>query len=362
MTYSDFVKFITMEQLDLNMKEIPEPAQPAPAKLVEEPVARPVLTQPVSVIPNQPESLSKVLATYKLHICNALLATDPTVTGFCSSWEFESIIQRLSSVNSAEVRLFLGIYDPLGTGRFNYFSLLADICNQVAKEEKARAQLSYESFINRPLDPLPGQESLFLPPAPAPAAPIPAHPAPTRPFAQTHQPHTIPVVPSRADEFVQKISLKMEQVFGSSQSCYQKWRGYSGSLGAQQLMAGANRDFGLDMTVEEAQEIVDRYGSGTLTPGTFQKMLGAGADADAAQRKRQQSYELDDNEKCMMHIARQGKGKRWRDCFDVETPEHIVQGLKKNAVYVLLTDFRPCFLKYGKEGMIEKIQEFMDAL
>jgi hypothetical protein len=154
----------------------------------------------------------------------------------------------------------------------------------------------------------------------------------------------------------------MTEVFESSGSCFNKWRGYARSLGPQEFVVGAKRDFKIDMTVQEAQEIIDRF-SGNLTLGTFLKMVGAGADAASAQVKAVNLAQLDDNEKTLLHIARQAKGKDWEGVFQIaNTVEHIVPSLKKLSIYILGSDLRPCLTKYGKDGVVNKIQGFVAAL
>jgi hypothetical protein len=180
---------------------------------------------------------------------------------------------------------------------------------------------------------------------PSPAAPLPS-----------------PKVISRADEIIRTIANRMTEVFESSGSCFNKWRGHARSIEAQGFVLGAKRDFKIEMTVEEAQEIIDRF-SGTLTLGPFLKMVGAGADSASAQSKAINSSQLDDNEKTLLHVARQAKGKDWEGVFDgASNVEQIVPSLKKLSIYVLGSDLRPCFTKYGKEGVVNKIQGFVSAL
>lgn len=55
-----------------------------------------------------------------------------------------------------------------------------------------------------------------------------------------------------------------------------------------------------------------------------------------------------------MQIARQAKGKPWA--------EIIVQRLRRIAVYVLPKDFRPAFVSTGRDALVARIQELVDAM
>jgi hypothetical protein len=125
---------------------------------------------------------------------------------------------------------------------------------------------------------------------------------------------------------------------------------------------GSSANFNLDVALAEAQEVIDKF-SGTLTLGTFLKMVGAGAQAASAQMKAVTSALLDDNGKTVFHIARQAKGKDWEGVIEnANTVEQMVPGLKKLSIYVLGSDLRSCIAKYGKDGVIQKIHDFIAGL
>ena len=169
---------------------------------------------------------------------------------------------------------------------------------------------------------------------------------------------------SRVDDIVKEIAAKMDSVYDSSQTCFNKWRGYAKSIGPNEFVAGARRDFKIDVTPQEADEIIRKFG-GNMTLGNFMKMMGAGAEAVSAQRKQMQSTEMDDNQKTILHIARQAKtkGKDWRGVFrGSDSPERLVSGLRTCGIYVLLNDIRPCWNKYGKDGIEKMVDEFMATL
>jgi hypothetical protein len=154
----------------------------------------------------------------------------------------------------------------------------------------------------------------------------------------------------------------MTDVFESSTTCYNKWRGQGRVIGPAEFVPGAKRDFKVDVTIDEAQEIIDKF-AGCLTLGNFMKMVGAGSDTARAQRKALDASRLDPEDQTLLHIARQTKRKQWERVFaSCETAEQIVQGLKKLSIYVSGTDLRPALLKYGKAGVAEKIQGLVASL
>jgi hypothetical protein len=72
---------------------------------------------------------------------------------------------------------------------------------------------------------------------------------------------------------------------------------------------------------------------------------------------------LDRDDKTLMHIARQAKGKPWAEIIRRgDNPEIIVQRLRRVAIYVLPEDFRPAFTAKGRDAVIARIQQFVDAM
>jgi hypothetical protein len=331
MNYSDFVRFINMDKIDASLGRPaaapslpPSPPSFDPFTLEDEPPAPPPRARG--------QSITDVLQAHRQEVVTGLLDLDPRVTGFISGDEFEYIVQRIALVNSADIGGMVARYDRSGSGSFNYFTLLSDLCNQAAAPEGQSPR--------RPPD---------LPPQPAPPPLVQA----ARPRAATA---------SRADEIIATIATRMTDVFESSSTCYNKWRGQARVIGADEFVTGAKRDFKVDVTIQEAQEIIDRF-SGCLTLGNFMKMVGAGTDTARAQRKALDASRMDPEEQTLLHIARQTKGKQWERVFDSgETAEQIVQGLKKMSIYVAGTDLRPALQKYGKAGIVEKIQGFIASL
>jgi hypothetical protein len=326
MNYSDFVRFINMDKIDASLG-LPTPVRSAQL----DPPSFDTFLLDDDPPPPPPrargQSISDVLQAHRQEVVTGLLDLDPRVTGFISADEFEYIVQRIALVNSADIGGVVARYDRAGSGSFNYFTLLSDLCNQAAEPEPQP--------VRRPPDPRP---QTALPPTPK------------------------PLTASRADEIITVIATRMTDVFESSSTCYNKWRGQARVIGPKEFVAGAKRDFNVDVTVEEAQEIIDRF-SGSLTLGNFMKMVGAGSDAACAQRKALDASRMDPEEQTLLHIARQTKGKQWETVFESgETAEQIVQGLKRMSIYVSGTDLRPALQKYGKPGVVEKIRSFIESI
>ena len=168
---------------------------------------------------------------------------------------------------------------------------------------------------------------------------------------------------ARVDEIIEKIASRMDNVYDSSQSCFQKWRSYSRVLGAQEFVTGARKDFQIDLTQEEAAAVIAKYTkNGYLSMGEFLKMVGAGSDMIREQRRQEAAVALTEEEKVLQHVARQAKNKEWRVIFEqCDSVERTVQSLRTINIYVMLNDLRPCFTKWGKDGVIKKIQAFIDS-
>lgn len=472
MSYSDFVRFITMDTIDPNKgAKRPTTARPSPPPQPTYPDEVPTdnySNRPLSNsgsrqmktnssnsmsgrgLPSQApqsqpsgSSLLQVLLEYKQQIGNSLLNIDPTFSGFVTAREFEDIIQRIALVNSSEIQRLVSVYDPSNSGYFNYFTLLSDICNQANEQPPIRGGISSNSRTNPSYDdygspqrrgapsggyddygpprggmgggsgqfddydlpPRGGSnnyDSYQKPPSRGmnnyddygPSSPqgaqqirgnsggfddygappassqtrgsaggyggyddyggAPASPSPAAPAGPTS---------SRVDEIIEKIASRMDNVYDSSQSCYQKWRSYSRVLGPQEFVSGARKDFQIELTQEEATAVIARYTTkGHLTMGEFLKMVGAGSDMIRDHRRAEAAVALTEEEKVLQHVARQAKNKDWRIIFEqCDSVERTVQSLRTINVYVMLNDLRPCYTKWGKDGVIKKIQAFIDS-
>lgn len=412
MNYSDFVRFINMDKIDANIYgDAPARSQPPPAAPTRAvPAAMRDSFEPDPVYDSRPprddfrdygdpappprddyrsysdpapprddyrtpsrsnESLAMILVRCKQQIANALLDHDPTVSGFISSYDFEGIIQRISLVNSADVARLIASYDPENTGIFNYFTLLSDLCNQIgpdpgmsrAPPRRYEAPPPIDDYqMSPPRARAPPADDYQMSPPRARAPPVDDYPqrGVTRQVVDDYYPQA----QSRADEIVKEIAAKMDTVYDSSQTCFNKWRGYAKELGPNEFVAGARRDFQIEVTPQDAEEIIRKFG-GNMTLGNFMKMMGAGQEAVSQQRRQRQSTELDDNQKTILHIARQVVSKKadWRGVFRAsDSVERLVSGLRSINVYVLLNDLRPCWNKYGKDGIERMVEEFVGTL
>jgi hypothetical protein len=282
-----------------------------------------------------------------------MLDVDLDFTGFISVRDFEFIIQRIALVNSSEIQQLMEGYDPTNTGSFNYFTLLSDLCGQtVAPAASARPQFREEPVFEEPVQPR------------RPSASENATPRASNPDDYAQRPAR-PSQEQRLAEIVQTIASTMQDHYDSSTNCFHKWRGMAKFVGPAEFVAGAKRDFKIDVTTDEAAEIIAKYGGTTLSLGTFTKMIGAGSSAAGGTgRKPNQAKELDDDEKWVMHIARQAKGKQWEDAFrkGAGNVDMLATILKKMSIFIMAADLKPLFTKYGIEGLIDKISEFIDRL
>lgn len=468
MSYSDFVRFITMETIDPNKgaKRSPSTARPSPPPQPTYPDEVPnddYSKRPLSNssqrqmktsgsmsgrgTPNQSaqprpsgNNLLQILLDYKQQIGNSLLNIDPTFSGFVTAREFEDIIQRIALVNSSEIQRLESIYDPSNSGFFNYFTLLSDICNQANEQPPVRgggadlrsSNMPYDDYgspqrrggmqpppinddFGRQYGGMDGNHVDFdLPPrgsgnidnyqkppsrgmnnyddygsaSPQSAQKVRGNSggyggyddygAPPQQEPQTRgnvagygdyddygaaPPVSSGPSASRVDEIIEKIASRMENVYDSSQTCYQKWRSYSRVLGPQEFVIGARKDFQIDLTQEEAAAVIAKYTTnGHLSMGEFLKMVGAGSDMIREQRRAEAAVALTEEEKVLQHVARQAKNKDWRPIFEqCDSVERTVQSLRTINIYVMLNDLRPCYTKWGKDGVIKKIQAFIDS-
>jgi hypothetical protein len=386
MAYSDFVRFINMDQIDVSLgKTAPRNDDFAPRPSNEgsgAPSSRPSgyrddpppLSKPSafgddygSRAPAQTprtddfdfrsrqrpaqsgDSLSRILTTHKQQIGNAMLDQDLAFSGFISVRDFEFIIQRVALVNSSEIQQLMASYDTMNTGTFNYFTLLSDLCNQTSAPHVdfvADSHFAERKPVGRPAH---DENS-----APRVSDPVDYHAKPAAPNPG-----------QRLEEIEQTIVLKMGDQYDSSKTCFHKWLGYAKSLQAPEFVAGAKRDFKIDMTIDEAEAIIGKFGGTSLSLGTFTKMIGAGANGlGESARKPNQARELDEDEKWVMHIARQAKGKKWEETFKQgeSNVDMLANVLKKMGIFIMAVDLRPLVTKYGMDGLIDKVYEFIDRL
>lgn len=195
-------------------------------------------------------STASVLLTCKRDIAQSLFDNDPEMTGFVQNDIFQTLLQNIAVVSVSEIQKLIANYDPLNVGFFNYFTLLSDISNQGSGSNSASSSIKRSS-------------------------PPPAQ-------AQYEEEYTTTPMPkakgsNRLPKLSQILSQTITKVFDSGPSAFHKWRGGSKFLRAQDFANGANRDLGMDMTVQEAQMLIDRVG-GEMSVSRFVILLGKGYD------------------------------------------------------------------------------------
>ncbi|KAH0794726.1 hypothetical protein GPJ56_001273 [Histomonas meleagridis] len=398
MTYSDFVRFITMETIDpsISSAPAPKPSSSGFSKNMDDfddfhgnsgEFREPAFERPKpNYTMDEPKSnlIVDILYQYKKQILNAILDLDPNYSGMISTNEFDSIIQRVAVVSPEELDSILISYDPTNSGIFNYFTLFSDLIDQkgpfeppgisppprFSRIEEPPSRGGYDRAPRNEFQEAKtprnnyGYDGMNSPPRNNfnSGSPRGSFDDPV----SRNSGYSSPVKSNRygrdIDEIVKQIAAKFENVYDSSAACYHKWRGYSKTIGPTELINGARKDLKIEITPQEADEIIQRFG-GVLNLGNFTRMIGTGSDAVASERKMKKSFELTEEDKTLLHVARQAKGKDWEGIFDsCQSVEELVQGLRVSGIYVLLNDIRPCYQKYGKNGMIRKIQEFIDSL
>jgi Ca2+-binding EF-hand superfamily protein len=308
--------------------------------------------------------LAAVLGTYKKQLGSALIELDPGFSGFITADLFESMLSRFAKCDPNEVELLIGSYDPMGTGVFNYFTLLSDLCNQTAAGgspsdggrpsggggRNAPAPERYED--ERPSPPKrsdpPARKTVNFDETANSGAPSPPRAAK-------------PTGPSRALEICRHIADNINKVFDSSQAAFHKWRGGGRTMTAEEFAAGVQRDFKIDMTVEEAQELISRFDN-NMTLGNFMKMLSSGGVGVGDQAKVDAAA-ADEVDQWLLSIARQCRGKDWENILrHGRSLETICTALKQQSIFITPPDLRPAITRYGQEGAIVKIKELMGAL
>ena len=162
------------------------------------------------------------------------------------------------------------------------------------------------------------------------------------------------------DEILKQITGKMEKLSNASSSYFHKWKKSSLTISPSDLVSGVKKDLNIDMTIQQSEKIIERF-NGNLNLGNFIKMISYGANLLKEERK--QKKELSEEEKTLLHFARQAKGKNWEKILNSSDKlEVIIQNLRSNEIYISLNDFRSCYNKFGKNGVIEKIQNFISTL
>jgi hypothetical protein len=134
---------------------------------------------------------------------------------------------------------------------------------------------------------------------------------------------------------------------------------------AEDFARNANQSCKMDMTVDEAQALIQTMG-GTLTLGKFVQLLGS-ASIDSVQTQAVKDAADDDpNDKWLLHCARQiashpGKSEKWE--YVLTHCPNIEMGLAqlKRACDVIVdpNEFRPVWRALGPDEVIARIKRFV---
>jgi hypothetical protein len=345
MNYPDFVRFLSLDGIDSSIVKSHGVVQSTQQRYLQSEHE----VNPTTIVGTKSSvsslSLPHLISKHFPQIVNDLLTIDRQLTGFISVSDFELMIQAIDLVNSNEIQCFVSSYDPRNCGTFNYFNMLGDMCNQRTNSTN-RTQLetmNRQSYVQQP------RQQSFV-----------EHTSIPDQFLQPKE-----QVPQRSgcsvNEIIQTIATRMTTNFDSSARCFNKWRGHASSIDAQQFADCANRDFKINMTVDDARDVIRRFSTtGTFTLGTFLKMIGAGADSASRQMETIITKELDEEEKTLQHLARQARGKDWETIFErISDVDQIGPALKKIETYVLSPELKACSVKYGKDGVVDRIHNFI---
>lgn len=198
-----------------------------------------------------PAQDENVLFTCKKAIAKRLIDADRELTGFIGAEDFLALLRSIAQVPVAELNRLVTHYDPLNVGSLNYFTLLSDISNQERSAGLLNDRRQTQTYAPSN-DPAPQWEEDY-------------DDGPQQPATADY----------RCPQLVSFLAQNVTKVFDSAPSAFHKWRGASKFLRASDFANGANRDLGLDMTVQEAQMMIDKVG-GQLSVSYFVKLLGQG--------------------------------------------------------------------------------------
>lgn len=382
MGYSEFVYFINMENIDTNkcaQQQAYDDYGPPQTQAQPQQQYYEQRQEPAQQRGSARPTLVSILTQYKQQIVDSILNIDPLYNGFMTAQQLTNCIDRVTAVDPNEVQRLVNNYEPTREGLFNYFSLLADLSNQAGPKSSSSYRTQQNNYAQPTFESSIREDSQYnqytTDQSNVPHAMEDHFNEPSSGFRSNNQApsygnqnQSYQQQPpsygggSNIEEIVRDISVKLGQRFDSSSSCYNKWRQYEKTISAQQLVDGCSRDLKMQLSVQDAQRIIDKYG-GSLTLGNFSKMLGAGSDTQSVQVAAQLSSEGSDEDKTLMHIARQAKGKDFDNVIDgCNTVEQLVQSLRGMKIYVLLNDVRPAWDKYKKEGIKQRVQMYLSQL
>jgi hypothetical protein len=157
------------------------------------------------------------------------------------------------------------------------------------------------------------------------------------------------------------------KAYDSGQTAWHRWRGGHATLEAEDLARNANQACKMDMTIDEAQALIQLMG-GSLTLGKWVQLLGS-ANVDTIQTQAIRDGADDDpNDKWLLHCARQiashpGKSEKWE--YVLTNCPNIEMGLSqlKRVCDVIVdpNEFRPVWRTLGPEEVVRRIRKFVAA-
>lgn len=307
-------------------------------------------------------SFKDILSQYRREIVESLLRIDSSCTGFVQIQQIIDCASRLSQFDKYEAAQFLKIYDQNRCNSINYFTLLSDLVN------KPKVQ-NYISE-NQPYNQMPKQYQEYHKVQSYVAPPVEEQYSYNEPRSYTYDNvNNIPRgQPTRntsynsIEDIINELSSKLTTAFSTATKCFKKWCPQDLYLSAERFVDGSLRDFKMNFSIEQANEIFAKYG-GKMSLSNFVKMVSDGADRNDQSETQRLIHEDTEEEKTLKHIARQAKGTNWKSAFNsVDTVENLVFALRGMRIYALLNDLRPAWEKYGKEEMMRIVDNYMQTL
>jgi hypothetical protein len=341
MGYSEFARFCSLQDLDPSLAGRAGVAA-APREAAED----------------APLPLAALLVHGRRQLVAALLEGDPEVDGFAAAADVAAAIAALGACSEQEVARLIGNYDPLGTGTLNYFSLMADICHQASGAVQS-APARHNGRLGTAL-PRGGAR-------PPPSAPATVTFADDEDDEDDSPPSQKVGNQERLQGLIKTLSREVTRAYDSAQVAWQRWRGGSQTLMADDFARNANQACKMDMTAEEAQALIQMMG-GTLTLGKFVQLLGSASIESVQSQAVKDAADEDPNDKWLLHCARQiashpGKSEKWEyiltHCPNIEMG--LAQLKRVCDVIVDPNEFRPVWRALGAEEVIARIGRFVET-
>lgn len=404
--FEDFVKLIESPLPETNTPKSPERKPPSPSP-------RPV---PSTTL------IMQTLATNRKALLLKLGECDPLTTGRIANSDFRSVCDwfdpRMSPESSAAVDAILNRYDPGGSGSFNYFRFLADLCDGEIQppETPKRNRVSFvEVEVEPEPEPEPEPEVVVKPEQIVRTSPKRSHSnnsgidddllraatyddyseeesfeepelevpqtitAGARqnldpmifPGLQRHsRPQTEAQARQKADEIVgtekmnglthtQVLNILAECILKTAKGAkeyFQKWRGQHERIDASDIRDGLAKDMKILIPHSEISALVRRYG-GPMTLSTFVRMLADGAKmSDEPTRSPGRT----DDDAAIVKISEQVHGTGWEDIvYNSTSAEDIVSGFAERGIKVTSGEIRTLTSKLGRTGLVSAIRARM---